>query len=76
MLIGYRIEKIRRDLKGAAVGGSVGQSAVIMVIESAAIYSSAVICLMITYQLDSNAQYTVLDLVSYRLLPAAVLLFG
>ncbi|PPQ88590.1 hypothetical protein CVT25_009970 [Psilocybe cyanescens] len=64
LLIGYRIEKIRRDLKGAAVGGSVGQSAVIMVIESAAIYSSAVICLMITYQLDSNAQYTVLDLTS------------
>uniref|UniRef100_A0A8H8CG87 Uncharacterized protein n=1 Tax=Psilocybe cubensis TaxID=181762 RepID=A0A8H8CG87_PSICU len=64
LLIGYRIEKIRRGLKGASVTGSAAQSAVIMIIESAAIYSTAVICLMITYQLGSNAQYTVLDLTS------------
>lgn len=35
-----------------------------MVMESAAVYSASVISLMITYSLESNAQYTVLDLVS------------
>jgi hypothetical protein len=60
--IAWKINSIQQGLKGSSVYRSAGQSAVIIIIESAAIYSCSIISLMITYQLGSNAQYTVLDL--------------
>ncbi|KAF4565428.1 hypothetical protein EYR36_001999 [Pleurotus pulmonarius] len=60
-LIVFRLLRVHRAVKDFAQSG-VAKSVLIMVMESAAVYSASVISLMITYSLESNAQYTVLDL--------------
>lgn len=62
-LIAYRILSIQRAIHGLAQVNT-ARSALMMILESAAVYSASVVSLMITYTLNSNAQYTVLDLVS------------
>ncbi|KAG7444107.1 uncharacterized protein BT62DRAFT_252057 [Guyanagaster necrorhizus] len=62
-LIAYQILSIQRAVRGL-VQVNVARSALMMILESAAVYSASVISLMITYTLNSNAQYTVLDLTS------------
>ncbi|KAK0201469.1 hypothetical protein DFS33DRAFT_1276360 [Desarmillaria ectypa] len=62
-LIAYRILCIQRAVRGLAQVNT-ARSALMTILESAAVYSASVISLMITYILDSNAQYTVLDLTS------------
>ncbi|KAK0460065.1 uncharacterized protein EV420DRAFT_249340 [Desarmillaria tabescens] len=62
-LIAYRILSIQRAIHGLAQVNT-ARSALMMILESAAVYSASVISLMITYTLNSNAQYTVLDLTS------------
>ncbi|KAG7444135.1 uncharacterized protein BT62DRAFT_934310 [Guyanagaster necrorhizus] len=62
-LITYRILSIQRAVRGV-IQVNLGHSALMMVVESAAVYSASVLSLMITYTLGSNAQYTVLDLTS------------
>ncbi len=62
-LIAYRILSIQRAIRGLAQVNT-ARSALMMILESAAVYSASVVSLMITYTLNSNAQYTVLDLVS------------
>ncbi|KAK0437129.1 uncharacterized protein EV420DRAFT_203608 [Desarmillaria tabescens] len=60
-LIAYRILSIQRAVRNV-IQVKPARSALMMVIESAAVYSASVLSLMITYTLGSNAQYTVLDL--------------
>ncbi|PBK67234.1 hypothetical protein ARMSODRAFT_1086201 [Armillaria solidipes] len=60
-LIAYRIISIQRAVRGV-IQVNLARSALMMVVESAAVYSASVLSLMITYTLGSNAQYTVLDL--------------
>ncbi|KAK0222212.1 hypothetical protein IW262DRAFT_1460514 [Armillaria fumosa] len=60
-LIAYRILSIQRAVRSLAQVNT-ARSALMMILESAAVYSASVVSLMITYSLNSNAQYTVLDL--------------
>ncbi|KAK0430728.1 hypothetical protein EV421DRAFT_243306 [Armillaria borealis] len=60
-LIAYRILSIQRAVRGLTQVNT-ARSALMMILESAAVYSASVVSLMITYTLNSNAQYTVLDL--------------
>jgi len=60
LMIAYRIQRIRSKLRNV-VYSSAGHSTVIIFIESAAIYASAVLLLLVAYTLSSNFQYTVLD---------------
>ncbi|KAK0503646.1 hypothetical protein EDD18DRAFT_1098994 [Armillaria luteobubalina] len=57
----YRIISIQRAVRDV-IQVNLARSALMMVVESAAVYSASVLSLMITYTLGSNAQYTVLDL--------------
>ncbi|KAK0487102.1 hypothetical protein IW261DRAFT_590724 [Armillaria novae-zelandiae] len=60
-LIAYRIISIQRTVRDV-IQVNLARSALMMIVESAAVYSASVLSLMITYTLGSNAQYTVLDL--------------
>lgn len=60
-LIAYRILNIQRAVRGLAQVNT-ARSALMMILESAAVYSASVVSLMVTYTINSNAQYTVLDL--------------
>ncbi|KDQ18747.1 hypothetical protein BOTBODRAFT_520017 [Botryobasidium botryosum FD-172 SS1] len=61
-LLAYRIWNINRGQGGA--GGRDLSSLVVIVVESGAIYSSALIALLTLYVLGNNGQYVVLDAVN------------
>ncbi|KAJ6483681.1 hypothetical protein DFH09DRAFT_1211906 [Mycena vulgaris] len=59
--IAYRILRTRMDLHKYHAQNSRVYSALIIFLESAAIYSSSLLVLLIVYVLNSNAQYIMLD---------------
>ncbi|KAJ6544149.1 hypothetical protein B0H19DRAFT_1267452 [Mycena capillaripes] len=65
-LIAYRIIRNRMTFIAINSSGSRGRdplmTSLIIILESAAIYSSALIILIVLYLLDSNAQYIALDI--------------
>jgi len=61
-LIAYRILRTRMALHKANSGSSRVYSALVIFLESAATYSSALIVLVTVYLLNSNAQFIVLDM--------------
>ncbi|KAJ7756526.1 hypothetical protein B0H14DRAFT_2977575 [Mycena olivaceomarginata] len=61
--LAYRILRIQRQVRGISQGNQ-ATNAVVIVVESAALYSFSILSLLIAYLMDSNAQYTVLDLTS------------
>ena len=66
-LIVIRILSIQRSVSGMSASSpqvNFSLRAIVIITESAALYSASVISLLISYSLNSNGQYTVLDLVS------------
>jgi len=61
-LIAIRILRIGNGVRNTVATQNLSLNALTVLAESAALYSGSVLSLMITYLLDSNAQYTVLDL--------------
>jgi len=63
-LLAYRILRIRSRVRKMNQTNSRVNSVVVIVVESAAIYSMSVLSLLVAYLMDSNVQYTILDLTS------------
>ncbi|CAK5271753.1 unnamed protein product [Mycena citricolor] len=64
LLIAYRILQSQMAVRNTRVAQSRVMSAMIIFLESAALYSSTLIALLITYQLGSNVQFIIVDLTS------------
>ncbi|KAJ7607409.1 hypothetical protein FB45DRAFT_948246 [Roridomyces roridus] len=62
ILIAYRILRARMEIHKSTSGNSLIYSALIIFLESAATYSSALVALVTVYLLSSNAQFIVLDM--------------
>ncbi|KAJ7809501.1 hypothetical protein B0H14DRAFT_2866079 [Mycena olivaceomarginata] len=61
VLIAYRIVRTRMYLHKRNIGNSVVYSALIAFLESAATYSTSLLMLLVSYLLNWNAQYILLD---------------
>ncbi|KAJ7870765.1 hypothetical protein B0H14DRAFT_2725310 [Mycena olivaceomarginata] len=61
LLIAYRIVRTRMYLHKRNIGNSVVYSALIAFLESAATYSTSLLMLLVSYLLNWNAQYILLD---------------
>lgn len=65
-LIAFRVIKSQRRVASYRVGGGLLAERItamlVILVESAGTYSAALICLVTVYLLDSNGQYTILDL--------------
>ncbi|KAJ7362897.1 hypothetical protein DFH08DRAFT_841633, partial [Mycena albidolilacea] len=64
LLIAYRIVRTRMYLHKRNIGNSVVYSALIAFLESAATYSTSLLMLLVSYVLNWNAQYILLDVTS------------
>ncbi|KAK1216895.1 hypothetical protein PQX77_020471 [Marasmius sp. AFHP31] len=65
LLIAFRIIQNANRLSHVSVGGAMRSrvtGALVVIIESASVYSAGLICLVVIYLLGSNGQYAILDL--------------
>ncbi|KAJ7693394.1 hypothetical protein B0H17DRAFT_933106, partial [Mycena rosella] len=64
-LLAYRILRIQQRVRGISQS-QWATDLVVIIVESAALYSFSVLSLLIAYVMSSNAQYTVLDFVNFQ----------
>ncbi|KAJ7613303.1 hypothetical protein DFH06DRAFT_1484767 [Mycena polygramma] len=67
-LIAYKIINTRQGFRGLGIGIRVGHkdplaASLIVIVESAAIYSATLIVLLVSYVCGSNVQYVIIDLI-------------